>query len=112
MDRFIARANIKHFGDRLCSEGDTAMRCRLQKLLIAEEDKLGQDLEMISEVERTISGLDTLIEAQASVVATFNGRAGDDLDGARRFLDGLVETHTLYKGYYRRLVGAARINHS
>ncbi len=112
MDSFIARANIRHFGDRLRTEPDGEMRCRLQKLLIEEEDKLGQDLEVIVEVERTIAGLDVLIENQAAIVAKFNGREDDDCKRSKRFLDGLVETHTLYKGYHRRLVGAARTNHS
>lgn len=112
MDRFIARANIRHFGDRLQSEADQAMRSRLQKLLVAEEDKLGQDLEVLADVERTISGLDALIQAQASVVATLDGREGDDMAKARHFLDGLVETHTVYKDYYRQLVGAAGTRHS
>jgi hypothetical protein len=112
MDRFIARANVRHFGDRLRTESDGELRCRLQKLLIEEEDKLGRDLQLLADVERTIASFDVLIHAQAAVVATFDGREGDDFAKARTFLDGLVETHTLYKDYHRRLAGAARINHS
>lgn len=112
MDRFVGRANIRHFGDRLRSETDSAMRCRLQKLLIEEEDKLGQDLELIADVERTILALDGSIQTQASLVAAFNGREGDGFAKARGFLNGLIETHTLYKDYHRRLVGALRTDHS
>jgi hypothetical protein len=112
MDRFIARANVRHFSDRLRTESDGELRCRLQKLLIEEEDRLGRDLELLADVERTIASFDALIHAQAAVVATFDGREGDDFAKARTFLDGLVETRTLYKEYHRRLAGAARINHS
>lgn len=112
MDRFIARANIRHFGDRLRSETDLGTRYRLQKLLVEEEDKLGQDLELIGEVERTISALDASIQSQASLVATFNGCEGDGFTKARSFLDGLVETHTLYKDYYRRLVNGVSARHA
>jgi hypothetical protein len=112
MDRFIARANIRHFGDRLRKESDGELRCRLQKLLIEEEDKLGRDLELLADVERTIASFDALIHAQAAVVAALNGHEGDGLAKARTFLDGLVETHTLYKEYHRRLAGSVRINHS
>lgn len=112
MDRFIARANLRHFGDRLRSETDGQMRARLQKLLVEEEDKLGQDLELIADLERAIASFDGLIKSQSSLVATFKGHEGRDLDGARRFLDGLVESRTLYKEYHRRLVACIRIHPS
>jgi hypothetical protein len=112
MDHFIARANIRHFGDRLRSEANPGVRFRLQKLLVEEEDKLGQDLELIAEVERTITGFDALIETQSSLVATFERGRSDSLAGARSFLDGLVQSQTLYKDYHRRLVNAVRIHHS
>ena len=108
MDRFIARANMRHFGDRLRSETDAELRARLQKLLIEEEDRLGQDLELIADVERMIASFDALIDTQASLVATFNGR-DDGVAGARKFLDGLIESRTMYKDYHRRLVNGVRI---
>jgi hypothetical protein len=110
MDRFIARANIRHFGDRLRSEADLQIRHRLQKLLLEEEDKLGQDLELIADVERTIASFDGLIQTQTALIITFEQDGSDGLAGARRFLDGLVQSQALYKDYHRRLVNPARID--
>jgi len=110
MDPFIARANVRHFGDRLRSETDGKVRSRLQKLLIEEEDKLGRDLELIVEVERTIASFDTLVRTQTALVITFERDGDDSLAGARSFLDGLVQSQTLYRDYHRRLVKAVGLS--
>ncbi|MFZ2065601.1 MAG: hypothetical protein WAV27_06435 [Xanthobacteraceae bacterium] len=99
IDSCVGRANIRHFGDRLRSEADPTMRYRVQKLLIAEEDKRGQDLELIVEVERTLSALDTSIQTQAFVVNAFNGGEGNGFVKAKSFLSGLVETHSSFKDW-------------
>jgi hypothetical protein len=55
MDRFIARANIDNFRDRLRSETDQTVRSLLHKLLVKEEDKLAADLELLDDLSREIA---------------------------------------------------------
>jgi len=108
MDPFIARMNVKNFTNRLRTEADPGIRARLHRLLLEEEDRLGRDLELLIDLERTIAGFDTAIQTQTELVASFEQGESDSLAGARRFLDGLVQSRTLCKDYHRRLVNSAR----
>jgi len=123
MDRFIARANIKFHSarlmteedadvrrclhlllDRLMTEEDADVRRRLHLLLVEALDRLGADLELIVEIERTISAFDALIERQRKLVMTLQH---DGLDGdgrAKALLDGLVESRSVYRNYHRRML--------
>jgi hypothetical protein len=78
MDRFIARENIKHFRDRLWSEVDQNERVRLRDLLIAEEDKLAADLELLADIDRHISHGNHRIDGQRALVNAMerDGRNG------------------------------------
>jgi hypothetical protein len=55
MDRFIAKQNVEHFRAQLRTETDLGVRSSLHYLLIAEEDKLGFDLEQIAAIEHEIA---------------------------------------------------------
>jgi hypothetical protein len=110
MDRFIARENIRHFRDRLWSEVDQDVRGRLQKLLVAEEDKLGADFDLLADVERHIADTDLRIERQRAIVADlerdgYNGRVQ-----ARGLLDGLMESQVLHEDYRQRILIEIRRN--
>jgi|SRR5262245_37929170 len=104
MDRFIARANITFHTARLMTEWDADVRRRLHLLLVEALDRLGADLELIVEIERTISAFDALIERQRKLVMTLQH---DGLDGdgrAKALLDGLVESRSVYRNYHRRML--------
>ena len=69
MDKFIARENVRHFRDRLCTEISPKDRALLQTLLVEEENKLAVDLELIAEVERVVRNGKELIASQTELVA-------------------------------------------
>ncbi len=104
MDKFIARENIKHFRSLLNSEVDTGARSQLQKLLIEEEDKLGDSLELLADIDRHIEDGNRRIEKQQALVTTMerSGRAGSVQ--ARALLDGLVETQSLHRNYRQQIL--------
>lgn len=104
MDRYITRENIKHFRDRLSSEIDPKARALLQKLLIAEEDKLGGDLELLADVHQYIWDGYQRIERQCILVALMERDGHKGLDNGKALLDGLLETQLLYKDYHRRIL--------
>src|SRR5215813_423866 len=104
MDRFIARANIKFHSARLMTEEDADVRRRLHLLLVEALDRPGVDLELIVEIERTISAFDGLIEMQRKLVMMLE-RGGLDGDGrAKALLAGLVESRSVYRNYHRRML--------
>jgi len=98
MDRFIARENIKHFQDRLRVEIDPHTRSRLHKLLVAEEDKLGADFELLADVERYIA------DGNRRIITDMERDGHNGLVQARVLLEGLVESQWLIKNYRRRIL--------
>jgi hypothetical protein len=114
MDKFVARENIKHFRDRLCSEIDAPARSRLQNLLVEEEDKLiallaVQDnrqaarLELLAEVERVITNGAALIENQKKLVALLDGN-GQDNGRDRALLEALAHSQALHQQYHQKIL--------
>ena len=106
MDHVVARENIKHFSSRLKSELHPRVRSYVQKLLVREEDKLGADLELLAEVERTIIGFDALIETQKRLVATLEHN-GDGAGRERATLNGLRNAHDLCQMYRQKISALA-----
>jgi hypothetical protein len=104
MDRFIARENIKHFQDRLRVEIDPDTRSRLNKLLVAEEDKLGADFELLANVERHIADGNRRIKRQRAIVTDMQHNGRNDLVQARVLLEGLLDSQWLLKNYRRRIL--------
>jgi hypothetical protein len=103
MDHLIARENIRHLRDRLKSEFDHENRSRLHRLLIAEEDRLGATLDMLSQIDRQIANTKALIARLSAVVTTMtlNGRDGGK-DAA--LLDGLESTQLVIESYRQRVL--------
>jgi hypothetical protein len=108
MDRFIARENIKHFRDRLWSETDTDTRARLQTLLVAEEDKLAADLELLADIDRHIADGDRRMERQQALVTAMERDGHNGLSQARVLLNGMTEGLLLHKRYRQQIL--IRIN--
>jgi hypothetical protein len=104
VDPFIARENIKHFRERLWTEGDPKVRARLRELLLAEENKLAASLELLADVDRHISDGHNRIEKQRAIIATLelNGSAG--LAQARLLLATLMESQALHEDYRQRVM--------
>jgi hypothetical protein len=110
VDRFIARENIKHFRDRLWSENDRDTWSRIQKLLVAEEDKLGADLELLADIERHIADGSQRIERQQALVAIMQRDGHDGLPVAQALLDGMIEGQILHVAYRERTLTAIKQN--
>ena len=104
MDRFIARENIKHFRGRLWVEIDPDMRSRLHRLLVAEEDNLGTDFELLTDVERHIADGDRRIKRQRAIITDMERDGHNGLVQARALLEGLMESQLLSKKYRRRIL--------
>jgi hypothetical protein len=108
MDNFIARANIDHYLD-LLHHGDLPpeKHATIVKLLIAEEDKMGQDLEQLEFAEkRAARGRDLL--SQLRYV-----RDGEDLvdrASADRLITTFETTQSLMDDYCQQL--RTRVVHS
>jgi hypothetical protein len=102
MDRFIARANMDHFRDRLMSETDPTIRSTLQRLLVQEEDKLAADFELLTDVAGAIAKCRQRIKKQQVLVETLE-RDGRDGATARALLDGLTESLILHQEYHPRI---------
>jgi hypothetical protein len=104
MDRFIALENIRHFRDRLWSESDPDTRLRLHRLLLAEEDKLAADLEVLADIERHIADGNGRIERQQGLVANMRLDGHRSLSVAQALLDGMIETQHLHVQYREHIL--------
>ncbi len=103
MDRFIAKENIKHFRDLLWSEVDQNVRARLRELLIAEEDKLAANLELLANIDEHISDGNRRIDRQRALVNAMERDGHNGLARAKVLLACLMESQRLHQEY-RRLV--------
>jgi len=104
MDRFIARENIGHLRDRLWSEVDQNLRARLRDLLIAEEDKVAADLELLADIDRHISDCDRRIDTQRALLNAMESHGQNGLVHARVLLGCLMESQRLHHEYRRRVL--------
>jgi hypothetical protein len=102
MDRFVARANINNFRDRLRSETDATARSVLHKLLVKEEDKLAADLELLDDLRREIAKCQEWIRNQQERIAT-SERDGRDVTASRVLLHCVTETLIIHQEYHQRV---------
>jgi hypothetical protein len=102
MDRFVARANIDNFRDRLRFETDETVRSLLHKLLVKEEDKLAADLELLDDLRREIAKCQEWIWNQQARIATAE-RDGRDVTTSRALLNGVTETLVVHQEYHQRV---------
>ena len=77
----------------------------MQKLLIAEEDKLGSRYERLEDIDQEIAKADQRIELQRRLVASLEREGGDGIK-ARALLERLIQLQATYK-QYRDTVQAA-----
>lgn len=103
MDRFIAKLNIEHFRERLKVERDAKMRAALQRLLVEEENKLGQGLEQLRFVEQEIAAWESFVSRQRHTVEVLE-RNGSDSGPARALLDLTTDTLGLHQQYRAKLL--------
>jgi hypothetical protein len=96
VDKFIARENIRHFRDRVETETDPAVRSRLHKLLVVEEDKLGHNSETLYELETHIADGKKRVNRQQTLVASME-RDGRDTTDALTLLTALSETPLIFE---------------
>jgi hypothetical protein len=109
----VARQNVKHFRNCLWSERDPAARARLQKLLVAEENKLGrlgENLKLAVDIDRHITDGNRRIERQRAVVAIMKRDGHSDLRTAQGLLDGMIEGQLLHVKYRERVLIAIKQN--
>jgi hypothetical protein len=102
MNSVIARANIRFYRDILLSDLGPEERSRVHKLLIEEEDKLGKDLQLLSDIEGHIAETARRIEAQQLLVRAMQAN-GHDGGQAQLLLDGLMESRQLSMEYRQRV---------
>jgi hypothetical protein len=77
VEKFVARENIRHYRDRLETETDPAMRSRLHRLLVEEEDKFGHSSETLHEIETHIADGKKRVNKQQALLASME-RDGRD----------------------------------
>lgn len=109
MDRFVTRANINRFRDRLRSETDAALRSSLQKLLVEEEDKLAADLALLADLAREILKCQQWIERQRLRIEDLE-RDGHDATAAIALLNSVTESLIIHQEYRQRI--ATRLEQS
>lgn len=103
MNRIPARVKIRQYHDILLSDIEPEERSRMHKLLIEEEDKLGKDLKLLSDIERHIAEGVLRIEAQQARLRAILVNGHDGVGQAQAFLDGMMESQRLSMRY-RQLV--------
>lgn len=110
MDRFIGRENIKHFRDLLWAPIDPSERARVHKLLVEEEDKLGKDLELLSQIEEHIADGNRRISDQRARVIAMEQNGHKDIERARTLLNGMIESQRLFTCYRAHVSDAVQRN--
>ena len=99
IDNFIARENIQLYRETLLSDIDPEGRSHVHKLLVAEEDKLAKNLELLADIERHIAEGSRRIEAQQSRVRALKADGHDGVEQAQVILDGFLESLQLSMEY-------------
>jgi hypothetical protein len=104
MDKFVARENIRHFREKLWIENDPDMRVRLRTLLVAEEDKLAADIELLADIDRHIADGHARIVRQLALVAELQQNGHNGTGEAERLLDAMRDSQDLHNDYRRRVL--------
>src|SRR5579883_490391 len=79
MDQFVTRENIRHFRDQLEGEIGPIVRSLLHRLLIAEEDRLGRDSDILQQIEAEIVKAKARVSRQQALVAAMKRNGRDTL---------------------------------
>ncbi len=107
VDKFIARENVKHL--RESSRRKWIPRHdRSSTLLVAEEDKLGVDFELLADLDQHVGANHERIARQTALVATMERDGHVGLGQAKALLACLTDSHDLHEGYRQRVL--IRIN--
>jgi hypothetical protein len=102
LQRFVCEGNVAHFRDRLKYEASPPRRIVLLDLLIAEEDKLGLDLEQLASVEREIARCKDLIVRQGRLIGELQ-EGGHGTAQADALLETLTETLAVHETHRGRI---------
>jgi hypothetical protein len=109
--RTVAWENIRHFRNRLWSEVNPDTRSQLHRLLIMQEDRFGDDLELLASVEEVVMNFVALIETQKKLVTVLETNGLEGVQRARALLDGLERSHVLHQEYHQRMVACFKRTH-
>ena len=105
MLQFVARQNVERCRSKLQTEIDPTTRIFLLKLLVEEEDKLGRDYELLTDVEREIINGHARITRQEVIVRDLEGYGGDGA-GAKPLLQTFTLTQQAYADYRHKILKA------
>lgn len=92
--RFVHEANIARFIHLLEREPDMETQGLLRRLLVEEEDRLGQSLERFDIMDRHIGRTNFLIAQHRLRVEQMRAR-GQDVAEAERLLDNMLDVEKL-----------------
>jgi hypothetical protein len=102
LERFVCDQNVAQFRDLLTTEMDAARRAVLLKLLVAEECKLGFDVEQLANTDREIGRCRGHVERQRTLVAEME-RDGRETARASLLLETLTESLAAHEQHRRRI---------
>jgi hypothetical protein len=105
MDRIFAEQNIAHFEELLKTDIGLGRRSMVLKLLLAEEQKLGNySEEHLSALDRHIANTNERIARQRTIIAQMN--ANGDARAARSaelLLNALIDAQDIYLQHRARI---------
>lgn len=102
LERFVCDQNVAQFRDLLTREMDAARRTVLLRLLVAEECKLGFDMEQLANTDREIARCRAHVERQRTLVAELK-RDGRDTARASALLETLTQSLAAHEQHRRRI---------
>jgi hypothetical protein len=103
MHRFVTRENIHHLADQFSVTANTDKRGTLARLLIDEENKLGQGYEQLEITDRRISIASILIRKQELLIEHYV-EDGCDTGLAKEVLVSLQTCKSLFENYRRQIL--------
>ncbi len=110
MDRYIAHANIDHYFSLLTSQNLTdGNRATISKLMVAEEDRLGRDLENLQFAELRVAKARDRVNHLTKLRDAFAEGSAERLQ-AEKTLANFETTYQLMEQFRRRL--RERVNSS
>ncbi len=107
MDKFVARQNVELCRSRLETETDSQKRAQLHRVLVEEENKLGDTYERLVDIEREIAKGQVRIKSQQAVVEHYNGN-GHDPSVATALLEAFIATQAMYVQFRDRLLSGLK----
>jgi hypothetical protein len=102
---FVYEQNVLRFSSRLETEEDPALRKRLSKLLLEEENKFAATAERVDKIDRHISASQVRVTRQYGLLDRLK-IDGHDTRLAEKLLQNLEELYDLSVDYREVLVAA------